>query len=98
MRCKIILNITIENLKTRHNKMNKQFSGSLLINDSLANQVRSVALRLANTYHKILFKNLLGHNIVKLMLYAIKYLNKIMDNNDRFEFLTATSETKIDFN
>ena len=32
------------------------------------------------------------------MLYAIKYLNKIMDNNDGFEFLTATLETKIDFN
>ena len=32
------------------------------------------------------------------MLYAIKYLNKIMDNNDRFEFLTAILETEIDFN
>ena len=32
------------------------------------------------------------------MLYAIKYLNKIMDNNDKFEFLTTTLETKIDFN
>ena len=76
----------------------KQFNSSLLINDSLANQVRSIALWWANTYHKILFKNLLGYKIVKLMLYAIKYLNKIMDNNDKFEFLTGILETKIDFN